>query len=316
MIRYVLGRLPSIVVVLLVSSIIAFALPRLAPGDAAAAIAGPDATPEALATIRERLGLDQPLPVQYLDWVGGLFRGDLGTSYVLGRDVASLINDRLASTLELTLLAVLLTVLIALVLGTAEGSVRSGRVRTMLSAVNTLFVAMPPFLTGIILILVVGITYRLLPISGEIGVLQDPAEGLKYLILPAFALAIPQGAAIARLIHTSMRTARTEDFIDLVVAKGASPVRVTRHVLRNSLATGVVALGLRIGELLGGAIVIEAIFARNGLGQLAVTSASTRDAPVLQVLIVGAVLVAAVIQILTELSIAALDPRIRMDASA
>lgn len=313
MIRFLIGKLPSFLLVALVSSVIAFVLPRLAPGDAAVELAGPDATPEIVAGIRAELGLDQPLWQQYLLWIGGVFRGDLGRSYILNRPVTELIGSRLESTVELALLATVIMIAVGLLLGVLGGSPRSRGARSVVDGFNTVFLAIPPFLTGLLLILFLGLALPLLPVSGEIALLDDPELGIQYLILPAVALALPQAAVVARLLQTSMLTARGEDFVDLARSKGARPGRVTRrHVLRNSVGTVVVVIGLRIGDLLGGAIVVEAIFARNGLGTLAVSSVQSRDYLVVQALILGAVLVAVVMQLLSEIVLAALDPRVRL----
>lgn len=313
MLRFLLRKLPSVLLVLLVSSFIAFLLPRLAPGDPAVTLAGSEATEQQVAAIRTQMGLDQPLSIQYLDWISGAVRGDLGKSYILQRPVSELIASRFESTLELAAAAAILMILIGLGLGVAAGSPRSRWSRTVLDVTNTLALAVPPFLTGLILILLLGIVFQILPISGEVSLSENLIEGLEYLVLPALALALPQAAVLARLVQTAMLAARGEEYVDLAVAKGVPAATITRkYVLRNSLGTAVVAIGLRIGELLGGAIVIESIFARNGLGQLAVTSVSSRDYLVLQALILGAVLIAALISLLTEVMLAALDPRIRL----
>ncbi|GGA65120.1 peptide ABC transporter permease [Pseudoclavibacter endophyticus] len=315
MLRFLLKKLPAVLIVIAATSIIAFLLPRLAPGDPATALAGADATPEQIEAIRQATGLDQPLVVQYFDWIGGVFRGDLGQSYLFNTSVGELILSRLESTLELAALAAIIMIAIGLLLGTLSGSPRSRVSRSILDVINTVMLATPPFLTGLLLILVFGIYWRLLPVSGEVGLIEDPNAGIQYLILPAIALALPQAAVVARLLQTSMLNVRGEDFVDLARAKGASPRRITyRHVLRNSLGATVVVIGLRIGELLGGAIVIEAIFARNGLGQLAVASVQDRDYFVVQALILGAVVIAVAIQLFTEIILAALDPRIRLEA--
>lgn len=313
MIRFLVGKMPSFLLVAFVSSVIAFVLPRLAPGDPAVELAGPDATPGIVEGIRTELGLDQPLWQQYLIWMGGIFRGDLGQSYILGRPVTELIGGRLESTVELAVLATIIMIVVGMVLGVLGGSPRSKGARSVIDGFNTVFLAIPPFLTGLLLILLLGLAIPLLPVSGEIALFDDPELGIQYLILPAVALALPQAAVVARLLQTSMLTARGEDFVDLARAKGARPGRVTRkHVLRNSFGTVVVVIGLRIGDLLGGAIVVEAIFARNGLGTLAVTSVQSRDYLVVQALILGAVLVAVVMQLLSEIVLAALDPRVRL----
>uniref|UniRef100_A0AAU2AGG4 ABC transporter permease n=1 Tax=Streptomyces sp. NBC_00093 TaxID=2975649 RepID=A0AAU2AGG4_9ACTN len=313
MIRFLIRKVPSVGFVLFASSIVAFALPRLAPGDVAVTLAGADPTAANIAAIRSELGLDRSLAVQYWDWISGLFHGDLGQSYLLHRSVTSLIGDRLGSTVELAVFATLLVVLIGTTLGVLAGSTRRWWARATLDLGTSVLVAVPSFLTALALILVFGVYHRWLPVSGEVSVLHDPAIGIQYLVLPAVALALSPAGGLARLLQTEMARIRNEDYVDLALAKGVSPRRITlRHVLRNSFGTAVVAIGLEIGTLLAGAVVIEAVFNRNGVGQLAVSSVQTRDFTVLQVLILGVVCVAVVCQIVTEMVLAALDPKIRL----
>ncbi|WP_433518787.1 ABC transporter permease [Nonomuraea sp. CA-143628] len=313
MVRFLIRKIPSLVFVLFASSIVAFALPRLAPGDVAVTLAGTDPTAATIAAIREQLGLDRPLVLQYWDWIAGLLQGNLGESYLLHRSVASLIGDRLKSTVELSVFATLLVILGGTLLGVAVGSARRRWARAGLDLINSFFVAIPSFLTGLALILVFGVLNRWLPVSGEVSFVDDPVIGFQFLILPAIALALPSAAVVARLLQAEMLAAKNEDYVDLALSKGASAARITvRHVLRNSVGTAVVAVGLQVGNLLAGAVIIEAIFNRNGLGQLAVSSVQTRDFTVLQVLILAIVFVAVICQILTEVVLAALDPRIKL----
>ncbi|MCZ2838983.1 ABC transporter permease [Modestobacter sp. VKM Ac-2985] len=313
MTRFLIRRIPSVALVLVATSVIAFLLPRLVPGDPAAVVAGPDASAETIAAIRTELGLDRPLVSQYFDWIGGLFTGDLGQSLRFNRPVSELIGDRLVSTLELALLSGVLLIVFGIGLGILAGSTRSRWARVLVEGTNTGLLAAPPFLVGLLLILLFGVAFRVLPTSGEVAVLDDPGIGIQYLILPALALALPMSAGVARLVQTRMLAVRQEDFIDLAVSKGVPPRRIdVRHVLRNSLGPAVVAIGIRFGDLLAGAVVIEAIFARNGLGQLAVSGAQSADYTVVQVLIVGAVFIAVIGQLLTEVVLAALDPRVRL----
>lgn len=313
MLRFLASKIPSFLVVVLACSIIAFLLPRLAPGDPAVVLAGPDATPETVSGIRRALGLDQPLWTQYLQWIGGALRGDLGQSYVLQRPVGELILDRLGSTLELALLAAIIMLAVGLGLGVLGGSPRRPFLRTVVDVFNTVFLATPPFLTGLLLILLLGFAVPVLPISGEMSLLRDPGLGIQFLILPAVALALPQAAVIARMLQTSMLGTRSEDFVDLAKAKGVPASLITRrHVIPNSLGSVVVVVGIRIGDLIAGAIVVESIFARNGLGSLAVSSVQSRDYLVVQALVLGAVVIAVVIQLLSEVALAALDPRVRL----
>ncbi len=281
------------------------------------AVAGSDASPETIARIREQMGLDQPLVAQYLEWIGGVLRGDLGISFTTQRPVAELIGARLVSTLELALLAAILMVVLGIFLGVAAATARKQWWSATIDGLNSALLAAPPFLTGLVLILFLGIAVPILPVSGEVSLLDDPIIGIQYLILPALALALPQAATVGRLVTSTMLTTAREDFVDLANAKGVARKTITRkHVLRNSMAPALVTIGLRSGELLAGAIVVEAIFARHGLGTLAVTSVQTRDYFVIQILVVGAVVIATIMQLLTDLGVAALDPRIRLGASS
>ncbi|GLH96794.1 ABC transporter permease [Phytohabitans aurantiacus] len=314
MIRFLVRRLPVIALVLVAASMIAFLLPRLMPGDPAAAVAGPDATPEQITQVRHDLGLDRPVVEQYVVWIKGLFTGDLGQSLQYRRPVAELVGTRLESTVELAIAALIFMVIIGVGIGLIAGSTRAAWLRSAIDSVNTLLLAMPGFLVGLLMVLLFGIYFRVLPTSGEVPLSENPEIGVQYLILPALALALAPASGIARLVQTSMRAVRQQDFVDLAMAKGVPPRRIaTRHVLRNSLGPALVAIGIRFGDLLAGAVVIEAIFARNGLGQLAVSSAQTADYPVVQVLIVGAVLIAVAAQLLTEIGLARLDPRVRLE---
>lgn len=315
MIRYLIRRIPSIAIVIFLSSIVAFLLPRLAPGDPAIILAGNDANPEVIAAIRRDLGLDRPLIEQYLNWVSAISRGDLGVSLVNKRPIGELILARAESTLELAGLAAIFMIVLALILGVLGGSLRSKFGRSILDFVSTTIVSMPAFLVGLILIVVFGVILKVLPVSGQLNMSEDFWGGLEYLLLPAISIALSHAAVIARLLQTAMLTNRGEEYVDLAVVKGASPNRITfRHVLPASLDTAVVAIGLRIGELIGGAIIIEAIFSRSGLGQLMIQSINTRDYFVVQALVIGAVMIAIISQLISEIVVASLDPRIRLEA--
>ncbi|RYH02515.1 ABC transporter permease [Salipiger sp. IMCC34102] len=315
MLTFLARRLPSVALMLVVTALIAFLLPRLGGGDPAQVVAGPDATLAQVEAVREQLGLDRPVLVQFGDWAGRIVTGDFGTSLISNRPVAQLIASRLSSTMELAIAATLLMIVMGLGLGILAGSVRKGGSRAAIDGTLSVLLATPPHVTGLILILILGISWRLLPISGEVSVFDDPVTGLTYLILPAFALALPQAAMIARLIQARMSQVREEDFVDLAKAKGVPPRRIAiSHVLRNSLGTAVIVTGVRVGEILAGAVVIEAIFARQGLGTLAVSAIQSRDYEVVQIIVLFAVVIAVVVHFLSEILLAALDPRIRLDS--
>lgn len=315
MIRYSLRRVPSALLVLAAASVLVFFVLRLAPGDPAVVLAGPDATPETIAKVREHLGLDQPIGAQYLHWLGGLLTGDLGDSYILGAPIAELIGTGLGATLELTLGALVL----ALVVGGAAGVLavvpKNRWIRGAASGFTGLVFAVPPYVTGVLLVLVFAVAIRLLPASGRVALLDDPAIGWQYLFMPALCLALPAAAVIARFLAASIRRVLDEDFVQTAVAKGLAPRRtLTRHVVPNALPPVVTVLGIQIGQLLGGAIVVEAIFAWPGVGQLLLQGVLGRDYLLVQDLLLLAVAVFVVLQTLTDLVQAALDPRRRLEA--
>jgi peptide/nickel transport system permease protein len=283
----------------------------------AVSLAGTDPTQEQINAIRAQLGLDRPLVAQYWHWVTGLLHGDLGQSFRTNRSVASLIGDRIGSTVQLALVALVLVIVIGTFLGVVGGTPQGRVARTILDTTSSLLIATPSFLVALTLILAFGIYHRWLPVSGEVSLFTNPGIGIQYLVLPAIALALAPAAVVGRMLQTEMLKVRDEDFVDLAVAKGVAPSRITvRHVFRNSLGSAVVGVGLQAGNLIAGAVIIEAIFSRNGIGQLAVSSVETRDFTVLQVLIVGVVMVAALCQIVTEVLLAAIDPRVRLGAAS
>ena len=317
MIRYVARRIAVAVVVLFISSIVVFSLLQLAPGDPASLIAGPDASQETVAAIRTDLGLDKPLVTQYLDWLGGLLHGDLGTSYTLRQPIGTLISQRIGSTLQLTVAAALLTVVFGLLLGVVLATTRHAWIRRITDSFATLCLALPPFVSGIILIFIFAVTFRWLPSGGDAPFLTNPSESFRRLILPAVAMSLPGIPVIGRLLATEMRRTRDQEFVLTAQAKGASARRITwRHVVPNSVAPALIETGIRIGHLLGGAVVAEAIFSRVGLGSLLVQAVQGRDYRLAQVLLLMAIAAAIVVQLITELCISRIDPRIRLGGDA
>lgn len=313
MLRFLAGRISSLLLVLVGSSIIAFALPRLAPGDPAITAAGPDPDLATVAAIRKEMGLDENLVVQYFRWLSGIFQWNLGQSYVYDRSVTELLNVRIGSTLELMIGGVLVMTLFGVVLGALGGSAKSVSGKTAIDLINTVLLSIPDFLLGLVLILVLGVSLNVLPVSGEISILEDPIEGLKSLIMPSIALGAGKGAIVGRLIESSMKANQSEQFVELAVAKGVPQSQInTRHILRNSLGAGVTGIGMRVAFMFAGAIVVESIFARAGIGSLVVDAVHQNDYFVIQAVILLAVLIAAISQIITEIVLAMLDPRVRL----
>ncbi len=315
MTSYLLRRLPSLALVLAVSSLLIFAVLRLVPGDPASALAGANATPDAVEAIRGELGLDRPWFVQYFHWLGGLLTLDPGRSYLIGGDIGSLVTDALANTLLLAATALVLAVLTALVLGPLWAGTRRAWLDHLLTGVNTLAIAVPTFVVGVALILLLGVFVPVLPTGGvpRDGLLADPSITAQYLLLPALCLALPVGAVLTRYVAESLRTELAQPYVITALAAGISRRRVLiRHALRNVLPTSLTVLGLQTGALLGGAVLVEFTFSWPGLGLLIERAVTGRDYPVVQVLLVLAVLVFAVLQLLTDVAHALLDPRIRL----
>ncbi|MFE4616969.1 MULTISPECIES: ABC transporter permease [Streptomyces] len=311
---YLLRRLPSALLVLLLASFLVFAVLRLVPGDPAAVLAGPDASAEAEAAIRARLGLDDPLPAQYARWIGGLLTGDLGPSYAIGGQTADLIADGIGATVELTLGSLLFVVVLGTAFGIVGATSRSRWLRGTVRILTTGALAVPPFVTGVLLVLLFAVLLGVLPPGGRVPLLTAPDLGVQYLLLPALCLALPSAAVLGRYLEDSIGRALAEDYVRTATAAGIAPRRLLwRHALPNALPPVVTLLGMQTGHLLGGAVLVEAIFAWPGLGQLAEQALVRRDYPVVQDLLLLLVTVFVLVQLLTDLVHAWLDPRIRWE---
>ncbi|WP_018653391.1 ABC transporter permease [Actinomadura flavalba] len=315
MTSYLLRRLPSLAVVLAVSSVLIFGLLRLVPGDPAVTLAGANATPDAVAAIRHELGLDRPVAGQYLHWLAGLVTLDLGRSHIVGGGIGSLVGSALGYTLLLTASALLLAVVAALVLGTLWAGTRRPWVDHLLTGANTLAIAVPTFVLGVALALLFGVVFPVLPTGGvpREGLLADPGITAQYLLLPTICLALPVGGVLTRYLAESLRTELAQPYVVTALAAGISRRRVlVRHALRNVLPTSLTVLGLQTGAVLGGAVLIEFTFSWPGIGMLIERAITGRDYPVVQVLLMLSVTIFVVLQLLTDAAHALLDPRIRL----
>lgn len=281
-----------------------FVLLRAAPGDPASLMLGPDATADEVAELRTDLGFDRPLVVQYLSYLADVARFDFGPSYRFDIPAMEVVLDRLQATVELTLAATAIAVVAGLSLGMLAGYRPNGRMDRIVSGLTISLQGMPTFWVGIMLVLLLSATWHLLPSSG-VGTPQ-------HMIMPAVTLSLPFTAIVARITRTSVVDAMQEPYVQTALSKGLSRRQVlTGHVLRNSLAPVITIVGLQMGALLGGAVIVENVFAWPGLGSLIVESVSNRDYAVVQaaVLLIAAVVVA--LNLLADLSYSILDPRIR-----
>ncbi|UCM91156.1 ABC transporter permease [Streptomyces marincola] len=313
MTAHLLRRAPSALLVLLLASFAVFLILRLIPGDPATTLAGPDAPPGTVEAIRAELGLSEPVFSQYLNWLGDVLRGDLGPSYTIGGDVAELIGNGFGATVELALGALLLVVALGLTLGILGATARRRPVRAAVRVLTTGALSVPPFVTGVLLVLVFAVALRWLPSGGHLSVLEAPDLGVQYLLLPSLCLALPSAAVLGRYLKDGLERALAEDYVRTATALGVSRRRIVwRHALPNALPPAVTVLGMQTGHLLGGAILVEAVFAWPGLGQLAQQGVLLRDYPVVQALLLLLVALFVLTQVLTDLVHAWLDPRVRI----
>jgi len=309
---FVARRLFYLLPVLIAVSLLTFSIASLLPGDLAYTILGDQATPENVAALRRDMGLDQPIWWRYLSWLGNVVQGDFGRSFRTGQTVLQAVSERLPVSIELMLLAQLgalaIGVPLAIVCAARSGSpfdrFMTGSAFGMLSV--------PTFLSAILLIYLFAVELRWLPATGYVPFSEDPAANLRFMLLPALTLALAEWPGIMRVLRSDMIATLQEDYIALAKAKGLKPARILFvHALKPSSLTLVTITGINIGRLIGGAVIVETVFALPGIGRLLIGAILTRDLIILQgvVLLVGAGFV--LMNFVVDLLYAVLDPRIR-----
>jgi peptide/nickel transport system permease protein len=314
--KYILRRLLLMIPVAFLVTIIIFVLIRMAPGDPVLTYAGEEKDPATIAVIRRQLGLDQPLPVQYIAWLSHAVQGDLGRSFQTKQPVLQAIAERLPVTLELGLAAVTISVSVALVVGIISALNRNGVVDLVSTSVTLAGVSFPNFYLGLLLILTFAyvVPGHIFPPGGFVPFTQDPGENLRRLVLPAITLATASLAVNLRQVRSSLLDVFGQEYIRTARAKGLRErVVILRHSLKNALIPVVTIVGIQIGAIIEGAIITETIFFLPGIGRLAVQAIPSQDYPVVQ----GVVLVSALSFMLTTLVVdvlyAFLDPRISFE---
>lgn len=311
MLRFALNRALTALPTLLIVTLMVFGIQRALPGDPATILAGEQQDPEVIAYLRERYRLDDPVPVQYLAWLGQVARGDLGTSLRTNQPVAQLILEKLPVTVQLALLSLLVALVIAIPAGVVA-ALRKGSAADVGATVVALSgLSLPNFWLGIMLILLFSVQLKWLPASGYVPFLEDPVENLRRMLMPAFVLGTGLAAVLMRQMRSSMLEVLQQDFVRTARAKGARGwAVVVRHAMRNALLPVVTVLGLQLGALLSGAVLTEQVFTIPGFGKLVVDAVFNRDYAVVQ----GVVLVTATayiaINLLVDVAYAWLNPKI------
>jgi len=309
---YLLHRALAIIPVMLVVATVSFVLIRLAPGDPASVLAGPDATTEDLAQLRTALGMDQPLPVQLVKWYARLAQGDLGQSIFLRRPVVQAVVERLEPTLLLTLWGTLLAILIGVPAGIVSARYHNTAVDQSFMALALLGLSIPNFLLGLLMILVFGVWLGWLPVSGYVPLDEGVWLNVRSLLMPAVSLGLVQSALVARISRSSMLDVLREQYILSGRAKGLSERAVIyKHALKNAIIPTLTVIGITVALLIGGAVVIETVFNIPGVGRLIISAVLRRDYPVVQGVVLLIAVTYTVINLLVDLAYLVIDPRIR-----
>ena len=309
---FLLRRLATFLATLVGASAVIFLVLEILPGNAALTILGTEATPEAVAALSHKLGLDQPALARYLQWLAGLLSGDLGVSYAYSTPVSELILGSLAISLPLALMAMLLTLVIALSLGVFAAARHGSLADTGLMGVSQVGIAIPNFWFAILLILLFAVRLHWFAAGGFPGWADGAWPALRALILPAVALALVQAAILARVTRSSIIEVMREDFVRTARAKGLTrQAALWRHVLRNAMIPVVTIMGLQFANLIAGTVVIENVFYLPGLGRLIFQAINNRDSIVVRdcVMLLAALVVA--VNFIVDLVYVAIDPRLK-----
>ena len=313
---YVLRKVGQALLTLFIASVVVFFGVRALPGDAATAMSSEGASPEVLAQIRQQYGLDEPLPVQYADWIGHVLTGNLGTSPQTGLAVSAVLADRIPVTLELTAVAVLIALVISIPIGILAALKRNTALDYLSTTGSMLGLSVPHFWFGILFILLFAVRLHWLPASGFVPFATDSESNLQHIIMPAVVLAIGLAAVLIRQMRSAMLQSLGEDYIRTARAKGlAQSAVIGKHALRNCLTAVVTVVGLQVGALISGVVVTEQIFVVPGIGKLTLDSVFNRDYPTLQAVVLVTASVYIVVNLLTDLVYSALNPRVRVQGA-
>jgi peptide/nickel transport system permease protein len=312
MLGYILRRIAATVPVMLIVAVLVFLMLRLTPGDPAAIIAGDNANDAQIAAIRSRLGLDAPLVLQFIQWLGNLLRGDFGESFYFKKTVAELIVSRLEPTLALSISTIVLAVAIAVPLGVLAAYKRGTLIDKIVMGFSVLGFSVPVFVIGYSLIYLFAIQLNWLPVQGYQRIGDGFGGFLQRLIMPSLTLSVIYVALIARMTRASVIDVLEEDYIRTARAKGQSELKVLfKHALRNASVPIVTVIGLGVALLIGGVVVTESVFTIPGLGRLTVDAVLARDFPTIQAVILLFSLVYVLVNLAVDVAYTALDPRIR-----
>jgi peptide/nickel transport system permease protein len=313
---FLIRRLAGLLLTLLAASLVVFAVLQILPGDPASLMLDTSARPDTLAALRHQMGLDRPAWLRYVTWIWDLLRGDFGTSYTYSVPVADLVADRVLVSLPLAVMSILLSTAIAIPVGVLAAARRGRAADATVMGLAQFGVALPNFWLGILLILLFAVVWPILPAGGFVGWDKGAWPAFRCLILPAFALALPQAAILSRVTRSAVLETLGQDYVRTALAKGLSgAVALWRHAVPNALIPVVTIIGLQFSFLLAGTVIIENVFTLPGLGRLVFQAIAQRDLIVVQDLVVMLAGSVIVVNFLVDLAYLALDPRITHDGA-
>ena len=310
---YVIKKFMILIITLLLISMIAFFLFQIVPGDPVTARLGTNATPQRAEALREELGLNRPILLQYISWLGNFIRGDFGISYSYKMPVKDLLHGKMAVTISLAMISVFLIVISSIPMGIVTSKIKGRFTSSGFDILNQMTMAIPSFFLGIIIVLVFGLMLRWFTPGGYVSYEESMVGFIVSLIPPAIAIAIPKSAMLIKLLRNTIRNEWKEDYVRTAFSKGRSEHAVlVKHIMKNALIPVITLLGLIIADTLAGSIVVEQVFNLPGLGRLLVSSIGTRDYPVVQAIIVYIAGIVIIINFIVDLFYQWLDPRIRV----
>jgi peptide/nickel transport system permease protein len=308
-------RVLSVIPVLFGLCVLSYTLLAMIPGDPITAMLGMDATPEAIAALRAKFALDEPLPIRFISWFGHLLIGDLGRSIQSGRPVLSMVMTAMVPTMQLGLAALVISLVIAIPAGVISAARRNSVADYSVSLISLAGLSLPSFWLAILLVLFLSIRLQLFPSSGYVSIAEDPLGALRHITLPAITLGVAMAASTMRMTRAAMLDVLNADYIRTARAKGLPFRRVVwKHALHNALIPVTTLVGLQLGQLMGGVVVTETVFAWPGIGKLTVDAIFARDYPVVQGAILASAVLFVFINLATDLLYATLDPRLRKRA--
>lgn len=311
--KYFLKKIAGLIIALLIVSMLAFLTFEIIPGDPAVARLGTEATESRLEVLREEMGLNDPLPVRYANWLADFVKGDMGVSYKYEQPVRELIADKIPVTFTLTAMALLFILFLSVPLGILCAKYEDTWLDRFFIIVNQVMMSIPPFFVGMVLTVLFGLVFRLFTPGGYVSYEENLAGFISYLILPAVAVALPKAAMTVKLLRNSLISEMHQDYVRTAYSRGNSSIRILLcHAFRNGILPIITFLGMAIADMIANSIVVESVFSIPGIGRTLISSISNRDYPVVEALVVLIAVVILVTNVVVDLLYQKLDKRIEV----